>query len=236
MRVIGTWQRSTANKKTIVRAVALIMVIMGMLSLVAVDAAEAQGVDETALIYVSANRVMEYDGQTGASTTLDYIIEGTPIMPSRAFNGAAMSWSVRSLDSPLVTYVSETVSNPGQPTLHQLDGDLYTFPRVSPDGTRLLYIMEEPDPHGGLTSNLRVREVMSGAILFSIANVDAADWSPDGGKIVFTSYPRARFDPDLVTMYVYDIATETETRLPAVRIAAVGEVDTYSPRWSPSGD
>jgi hypothetical protein len=198
--------------------------------------AAAQQPAEAGFVYVSANRVMEYDAVAETSTVITYIEEGTPIMPSRALGGTAVSWSVRSLSGPLKTYVRETSSTPGEATMHVFTADLFTFPRLSPDGTKLLYIAEEPDPQGGLTNNLHVRRVADGTELFSIADVDAADWSPDGTKIVFASYPRARFDPDLVTLYVYDVETATETRMPAVRIAAIGEINTYSPRWSPSGE
>ena len=134
------------------------------------------------------------------------------------------------------TYVSETFTTPGHETTHVLTADLFSFPRLSPDGTRLLYIVEEPDPQGGLTNNLHVWRVSDGVELFSIRDVDSADWSPDGQKIVFASYPRARFDPGLVALYVYDVASEQSTKVPAGHLTALQEINTYSPRWSPSGD
>ena len=215
---------------------ALIVVVTSAFATSTAVAAAATQPAEATFLYVSANRVMEYDAANGTSTALEYIQTGTPIMPARALGGAAVSWSVRTLEGPLTTYVSETFSDPGKTTTHVITADLYSFPRLSPDGTKLLYVAEEPDPLGGLTSNLHVQRVVDGVELFSIENVDAGDWSPDGKKVVFASYPRARFDPDLVTMYTYDVATATETRLPTIRIAAIGEVNTYSPRWSPSGD
>ncbi len=198
--------------------------------------AAANGSAGQGLVYVSANSVREYDAATGESATLEYIDDGTPFMPSRALNGKAVSWSVVSPDGPMVTYVRETFSHPGSETTHVLEADLYTHPRLSPDGTKLLYIVEEPDPVAGFTNNLHVWRVVDGVELFSIANVDAADWSPDGGKIVFASYARARFDPERVTLYMYDIATTMEAEVPAGKLLALGEVNTFSPRWSPSGD
>ncbi len=218
-----------------IAAFALIAVIASVFATSTAVATASQPAEAT-FLYVSANRVMEYDAAAGTSTALEYIDTGTPIMPARALGGAALSWSVHTSAGPLKTYVSETFSDPGKTTTHVITGDFYTFPRLSPDGTTFLYVAEEPDPLGGLTSNLHVRRVVDGVELFSIANVDAGDWSPDGKKVVFASYPRTRFDPDLVAMYLYDAATATETRLPAVRIAGVGDMNTYSPRWSPSGD
>ncbi len=225
---------SLRSLSSAIAGLALIAVIASVFAIS--TAAAASQPAEATFLYVSANRVMEYDAAAGTSTALEYIDTGTPIVPARALGGAALSWSVRTLTGPLKTYVSETFSNPGKTTTHVITADFYSFPRLSPDGTKFLYIAEEPDPQGGLTSNLHVRRVVDGVELFSIPNVDAGDWSPDGKKVVFASYPRARFDPDLVAMYTYDVATAVETRLPAVRIARVGEINTYSPRWSPSGD
>ncbi len=219
--------------------VLLVALVLGAAPLVGVEMAAAtpQQPAESVLVYVSANRVMEYDAVADTSTALDYIEEGRPVMPSRALSGTAISWSVFSESDPVQTYVSETFTHPGQETVHTLNTDqLYSFPRLSPDGTKLLYIIEEPDPYGGITSNLYARRVADGVELFSIADADAADWSPDGKKIVFSSYGRARFDPDMVMLYVYDIATTQETRVPPGHLTAMGYVNTYSPRWSPSGD
>ncbi len=226
------------SRRVAVTVAALVVLALGAGPFIgAVTAAAApEQTAEGVFIYVSANRVMEYDAVTGASSPLEYIEEGAPIMPARALGGAAVCWSVDPPSGSLQTYVSETFTNPGQETLHTLNIDLFTFPRLSPDGTKLLYIAEEPDPFGGFTNNLHVQQVTDGTELFSIPDVDAADWSPDGGEIVFASYPRARFDPDLITLYVYDVATAEETKVPAGRLAAIGEVNTYSPRWSPSGE
>ena len=191
---------------------------------------------DSKLLFVSANRVMEYDALTDTSTKIQYVQEGVPSMPTRAAGGDAIAWSVGSSTGPMQTYVRETFTDPGHQTTHILTADLASFPRLSPDGTKLLYIQEEPDPLGGLTNNLHIWRVSDGTEVLSIPDVDSADWSPDGEKIVFASYPRAALDTNLVTLYVYDLASAQSTKMPAVRLAALHEVNTYSPRWSSGGD
>ena len=70
---------------------ALIVVVTSAFATSTAVAAAATQPAEATFLYVSANRVMEYDAANGTSTALEYIQTGTPIMPARALGGAAVS-------------------------------------------------------------------------------------------------------------------------------------------------
>lgn len=198
--------------------------------------AAAASLDPAArFLYVSATAVRSYDTTTGVSSTVATVSDGTPGWPSRALSGQGWTYSVRSSTGPLRTYLVERVTHPTQDTTHLLATDAVFAPRVSPDGSKLLYITEELVPEEGVVNNLYVWSAAPGSTTLELDNVDGADWSPDGTRLAYLSYSRARFDPQGVMLYLYNPATGTSSKVPTAHIVKPGEVNIYSPRWSPSG-
>lgn len=190
---------------------------------------------ESTFVYVSAGTVRSYDVASGTAATLIQVPTGGPGQPHRALGGAGFSYLVRSSTAPARTYLTEEVTHPAVPTTHTLNVEPQFASRVSPDGATLLYIIEELVPNEGIVNNLHLWSAASGSTILKIDNVDGADWSPDGTRIAYLSYPRAALDPQNVMLYIYDRATGLSTKVPTAKLAALHEVNIYSPRWSPSG-
>lgn len=190
---------------------------------------------ESTFLYVSAGVVRGFDVAADDSSTLVAVPDDAPATPSRALSGKAIAYSVRPLQGPMRTYLTEEVTRPGVPTTHVLTKDLQFASRVSPEGSTLLYITEEAVPDEGMVNNLYLWSAASESNVLKLDNIDGADWSPDGTHLAYLSYPRATQDPLMVMMYIYDRATGLSTPVPTARLAALHEVNIYSPRWSPSG-
>ncbi|MHB0978913.1 MAG: S-layer homology domain-containing protein [Thermoleophilia bacterium] len=190
---------------------------------------------ESTFLYVSAGTVRSYEVATGTAATLAEPPDATPAMPSRALGGKATAYSVRPTAGPMRTYLTEEATSPGTPITHMLTADLVSAARVSPDGKTLLYIIEEIVTNEGLVNNLYLWSAASESTILKVDNVDGADWSPDGTRIAYLSYPRAALDPQNVMLYIYNRASGISTKVPTARLTALHEVNIYSPRWSPSG-
>ncbi|MCZ7664726.1 MAG: S-layer homology domain-containing protein [Thermoleophilia bacterium] len=190
---------------------------------------------ESMFLYVSAGAVRSFDVATGTAATFVTVPDVVPGMPSRALSGKATSYSVRPLSGPMRTYLTEEATHPGQPTAHVLTADLAFASRVSPDGGTLLYVVEEFVPDEGIVNNLYLWSAATESAILKLENADGADWSPDGTRIAYLSYPRAAQDPQMVMLYLYDRATGFSSKVSTARLTALHEVNIYSPRWSPSG-
>lgn len=66
---------------------------------------------------------------------------------------------------------------------------VFAYARISPDGRRLVYASEMPDPKrfGSITQTVTVVELASRRILFTEPGIDAY-WSPDGTRMIYQSF------------------------------------------------
>lgn len=191
---------------------------------------------ETTFLYVTAGKVRAFRADEFEFATLAESPDVAPVMPSRALSGAAVSYTLRPLDGPMRTYITEEVTDPGVPTEHEFVQDLQFPGRLSPDGSTFLYNIEEFIEGEGVTNTLYLWSLATESTTFKLDWVDGADWSPDGTRIAFVSYPRAiRDEPDYVMLYVYDRGTGLVSEVPTARLRTLHEVNIHAPRWSPSG-
>lgn len=204
-------------------------------ALTAPPSAQAIPSPGSTFLYVSAGTVRSYEVAGGTAATLVQVPTDGPGWPHRALSGAGFSYTVRSATAPSRTYYTEEVTHPGVPTTHTVNVEPQFASRVSPDGGTLLYIIEEFVPNEGIVNNLYLWSAATESTVLKLDNVDGADWSPDGSRIAYLSYPRATLDPQNVMLYIYNRASGLSTKVPTDRLAALHEVNIYSPRWSPSG-
>jgi hypothetical protein len=224
------------------RAVLALIVLLVLLATLVVSAALPQTAAatvleraESSLVYLSANGVYARDVSTGESTRLEYIDFGRPVTPTRALGGGGFAWIHWPLEGPETVYLKEDATTPGTVTTHAFQAAASTLPRLSGDASRLLYVVEEEEQEGSITSNLYLYDRAAKTSVRLLENVDEADWSPDGGKIAYLSYPRSRTDPDGVQMYILDLATMQSSKIDVARRLAPFQMNIYSARWSPSG-
>src|SRR5665648_543856 len=186
------------------------------------------------LLYISADRVMTYSSATGLSTTEQEFAPGSFAgEPHRALDGPAWTWREQNpIDGSFVDYWEEL--SLGSRTSHPMgDPDVY-LPRLSPQGDKLLYAEDAPDPMGGTMTNLMMYDANQKTITTIAPLGESGDWAPTGDRFVFVSYPKALADPNGVMLYTSTLAG-LQFKVPTATLITPGEVNIYSPRWSPNG-
>jgi Tol biopolymer transport system component len=146
-------------------------------------------------------------------------------------------WAAWSPDMTTIAYHRNASSSAGPPGVYliQFDGTNNRrliegnwfeprYLRFSPDGTRVsMTIGFEIHAIDIVTHSLR-------QITFTDRNADQADWSPDGGSLVY--YRPFREPPaDTTSLFLVDVATGEDHAL----LAAGRSLYGLSPRWSPQG-
>ena len=122
---------------------------------------------------------------------------------------------------------------PSGRNLRQLSGNspwYYDGATLSPDGTKLALLLQLKYPDGQEPEQLAVLDVRTNRLTrvagsAQVAEIDAASWSPDGTRLVFSAY---RQNPH-GGLYVVDIATKRVTPL------LVHGAGARAPAWSPDG-
>ncbi len=112
-------------------------------------------------------------------------------------------------------------------------------PSVAPGGGRVLYTVEDKDPGGGFLPTIEIYDAVTRTVVDRIEEADVGDWSPLGGSIgryiAYLSYIKSQARPDHVGLFIYDTFSRTSQPVPGVAFTTPGEVDLYSPRYSPDG-
>jgi hypothetical protein len=202
----------------------------------------AEATPSAGLLYVSGTDVYQWDGVTASHGTL---FRRAPVgqvyrQPHRSLDGRGAAWfAENTVTGDIWVQYVERVTVPGTDTLHEIRAsmtDVQGGPRVSPDGSRLLYGTEVIDPVTEmLTMHLEVYDAATAHVVDTIPNGEDGDWSPDGRYIAYMDYERAGSDPLRVALYVYDTVSGTSRAVSTVKLAKAGEIDVYRPRWSPDG-
>jgi len=117
--------------------------------------------------------------------------------------------------------------------LRQLSGNspwYYDGATLSPDGTKLALLLQLKYPDGQEPEQLAVLDIRTGKLTrvagsSQVDEIDAASWSPDGKRLVFSAY---RQNPH-GGLYVVDVATK---RLTPLLVHGAG---ARAPAWSPDG-
>jgi len=224
-------------------AVGVIVVAVALvLGVVVARPAPAQAAPSAGLLYVSGADVYQWDG---VAADHGMLFRRAPVgqvyrQPHRSLDGRGAAWFAENTvtGEVWVQYV-ERVTVPIADTLHEIRAsmvDVQGGPRVSPDGSRLLYGVEVIDPiDEKLTMHLEVYDANTKLVVTTIPNGEDGDWSPDGRYIAYMNYELAGSDPLRVALYVYDTTDGTTRAVSTVKLAAPGEIDVYRPRWSPDG-
>ena len=218
--------------RRVTRPLWLLIALLVAGSCIAVPPAYAAAVPE--ILYVSGDRIMRYSASTGAiSTEKEFppgVFGGEPHM---SLNDAAWVWRQQSLaGESFLDFREELVI--GTQNSHPINNDQAYYARVSPGGIRLMYAADAPDPMGGLLTGLLMYDVQQDAT-FTLSDLgDSGHWSPNGDRFVFVSYPLASLDPQGVMLYTKNL-TGLQFKVPTAKLVTPGEVNIYSPRWSPNG-
>jgi Tol biopolymer transport system component len=120
----------------------------------------------------------------------------------------------------------------------------YVNPRWSPDGTRIVFtVMRYPTPptdENILSSSIAVVKADGSEADAPLILTDPAkfgsypDWSPDGKRIVFNSYPLGSFQDTTRATNLYTIAPDG-TGLSAVTHFGENDTRATQPTWTPDG-
>lgn len=202
----------------------------------------AEATPSAGLLYVSGTDVYQWDGVTASHGTL---FRRAPVgqvyrQPHRSLDGRGAAWFAEdTVTGDIWVQYVEQVTVPGTSTLHEIRAsmaDVQGGPRVSPDGSRVLYGAQVIDSNEMLTMHLEVYDAATNLVVATIPNGEDGDWSPDGRYIAYMDYERAGSDSaHHVALYIYDTVGGTSRAVPTVHLAAAGEIDVYRPRWSSDG-
>ncbi|MDA3886851.1 MAG: hypothetical protein PF638_14770 [Candidatus Delongbacteria bacterium] len=106
-----------------------------------------------------------------------------------------------------------------------------SYPKISPDGTKLVYVSYEMD----MDDNIEVGCIwvmgINGALPLQLTNRDNGyatmpNWSPDGKSIVFQSYSEYKEDTDICTVSAQGGTVQQHTKNPS---------EDFAPYWSTDG-
>ncbi len=122
---------------------------------------------------------------------------------------------------------------PSGRNLRQLSGNspwYYDGATLSPDGTKLALLLQLKYPDGQEPEQLAVLDVRTNRLTrvagsAQVAEIDAASWSPDGKRLVFSAYRQNSHGG----LYIVDVATKRVTPL------LVRGAGARAPAWSPDG-
>jgi hypothetical protein len=220
----------------------IVLVTVLTLGALIVRPAAAGAAPTEGLLYVSGADVYLWDGGAATHGTLFRRASAGQVFrqPHRSLDGRAAAWFVEDTTTGdvWVQYL-EQLTVPGTNTIHQIRAsmtDVQGGPRVSPDGSRLLYGAQVIDPVTEMLSmRLEIYEAAGKRVVASIPDAEDGDWSPDGRYIAYMNYEEAGSDPTRVALYVYDTVDSTSRAVSTVKLAAAGEIDVYRPRWSLDG-
>jgi Tol biopolymer transport system component/DNA-binding winged helix-turn-helix (wHTH) protein len=156
--------------------------------------------------------------------------------------GISAQGVVFSKDGKSVAYVSYPdgtlwkANRDGSHPVQLTDSPMIAFlPRLSPDGTQIVFAGSSPAIDNGDTSHIYIVSSEGGSppkLLPEIREQTIlSDWSPDGHKIVFNAGSDdqlGQFEKGTYDVRILDLDSHRVTIVP-------GSTDIWGPRWSPDG-
>ena len=163
-------------------------------------------------------KVIKYVTATPAPTN-------TPMpTPTEEPHGPRIAFSSNRGADPNVLDVCVMDVNTGEITVLNTGFNAAHFPKWSPDGSRIMFVVEQ------IWNLYTIKPDGSELTQLTDFRSNNADWSPDGSQIVFQS-DHQNEPVDTPDLYIMDLASGALTE-----ILDQPEIIDYSPRWSPDGE
>ena len=219
--------------RRVTRPLWLLIALLVAGSCIAVPPAYAAAVPE--ILYVSGDRIMRYSASTGAISTRERVSSrrlrrGTPHVPERRSLGLAATVP-RGRILPRLSGRTRH-RNPEQPPHQQRPGLLCaSLPRRHSANV----CSRRPRSHGWFAYRTPSCTTSSRTPPSPCPTWETpATGHRTGTVFVFVSYPLASQDPQGVMLYTKNL-TGLQFKVPTAKLVTPGEVNIYSPRWSPNG-
>jgi len=170
-------------------------------------------------------------GWLGAGYSRQPVTYAPPSMRTLTYSGVDREPSAAP-GGRLIAYASERdggtqiwlKQHPGGDEVALTHGAIDAVPRISPDGSQVLFVRQE-----GTERSLYRVPVVGGEPRKVLDDVWEADWSPDGSRIVIA---RNRISGGASTDFVLIVDAAGQD---AREIARLDNISLSSPRWSPDG-